>query len=97
MGKRVRTKKETLVRASKINITAKDLKDVKTVTEEIVLSDLIVKECGSSNEIYTNDFPGAHVRQNELKSLSDNEMTSDVIINVAQQMMAKHHPWLKGL
>ena len=97
MGKRVRTKKETLVRASKINITAKDLKDVKTITEEIVLGDLIVKECGSSKEIYTNDFPDVHVAQSELKSLLDNEMTSDVIINVAQQMMVKQHPWLEGL
>ena len=55
---------------------------------------LIVEECGSSIDIYTNDFLSVHVKQS--KSLSDNEMISDVIINVAQQMMARQHFWLKG-
>ena len=97
MGKRVGIKKETLVRASNIKITAKDSKDVKNITEEIVFDDLIVEKCGSSNAIYANDFPSAHITQSELKSLSDNEMISDVVINVAQKMMANRHPWLKGL
>ena len=83
LAKRVRIKKETLVRASNINITAKDLKDVKKITEEILFDDLIFEECGSGNEIYANDFPSVHITQSELKSLSDNEMISDVVINVA--------------
>ena len=94
MGKRVGIKKETLVRASYINITAKDPKNVKKITEEIVFDNLIVEKCGSSNEIYANDFPSVHIIQSELKSLSDNEMISDVVINVAQKMMAKRHRWL---
>ena len=97
MAKRVGIKKETLVRALNINITAKDSKHVKKITEQIVFDDLIVEKCGSSNEIYANDFPSVHFTQSELKSLSDNEMISDVVINVAQKMMAKGHPWLKGL
>ena len=97
MGKRVGIKKETLVRASNINITDKDSKDVKKITEEIVFDDLIVEKCGSSNEIHANDFTSVHITQSELKSLSDNEMISDVVINVAQKMMTKRHPWLKGL
>ena len=92
MAKRLGIKKEALVRALNINITAKDSKDVKKITEEIVFDDLIVEKCGSSNEIYSNDFPSVHFTQSELKSLSDNEMISDVVIN-----MAKGHPWLKGL
>ena len=95
MGKRVGINKETLVRASNINVTAKDLKDVKKITEEIVFDDLIVEECGSGNEIYA--IPSVHITQSELKSLSDNEMIFDVVINVAQKMMAKRYPWLKGL
>ena len=82
MEKRVGTKKETLVRASNRSITAKDSKDIKTITEEIVFDDFIVKEFGSSIDIYTNDFPGVHATQSKLKSLSDNEMISNVIINV---------------
>ena len=97
LAKRVGIKKKTLVRTSNINITAKDSKDVKKITEEIVFDDLIVEECGSGNEIYANDFPSVHITQSELKSLSDNEMISDVVIDVAQKMMAKRHPWLKGL
>ena len=97
LAKRVGIKKETLVRASNINITAKDSKDVKKITEEIVFDDLIVDECRSVKEIYANDFPNVHITQSELKSLSDNEMVSDVVIDVAQKMMAKRHPWLKGL
>ena len=58
---------------------------------------MIVEESGSGNEIYANDFPSVHITQSELKSLSDNEMISDVVINVAQKMMAKRHPCLKGL
>ena len=97
LAKRVGIKKKTLVRTSNINITAKDSKDVKKITEEIVFDDLIVEECGSGNEIYANDFPSVYITQSELKSLSDNEMISDVVIDVAQKMMAKRHPWLKGL
>ena len=97
LAKRVGIKKETLVRASNINITAKNSKDVKKITEDIVFDDLIVEECGSGNEIYANDFPSLHITQSELKSLSNNEMISDVVINVAQKMMAKWHPCLKGL
>ena len=37
------------------------------------------------------------IRQSELKSFSDNEMISDVAIDVAQKMMEKQHPRLKGL
>ena len=96
MEKRVGTKKETLVRASNRSITAKDSKDIKTITEEIAFGDFIVKEFGSSIDIYTNDFPGVHATQSELKTLSDNEMISNVIINVDQQMMARQHLWLKG-
>ena len=62
-----------------------------------MFDDLIVEECGSGNEIYANDFPSLHITQSELKSLLDNEMISDVVINVAEKMMAKQHPWLKGL
>ena len=84
-------KKKTLVRASNINTTAKDPKDVKKITKEIVFDDLTVEERGSSNEIYTNDFSNVHVTQNELRSLSDNEMIPDVAINMAQQMMVRWH------
>ena len=70
MVKRFGTKKETLVRASKINITAKGSKDVKTTTDKIVFDDLIVDQCGSSNEIYANNFLSVHVTQSDLKSLS---------------------------
>ena len=37
------------------------------------------------------------IRQSELKSFSDNEMISDVAIDVAQKMMEKQPPRLKGL
>ena len=85
MGGRAGSKKETLVRASNVNITTKDSKDVKIIeeiTEEIVFDDLIAEKCGSNNEKDTNDFPDVHVTERELRSLSDNEMISNVIINV---------------
>ena len=63
LAKRVGIKKETLVRASNINITAKNSKDVKKITEEILFDDLIVEECVSGNEIYANDFPSVHITQ----------------------------------
>ena len=47
-----------------------------------MFDDLIVEKCGSNNEKYTNDFPNVHVTERELKSLLDNEMVSNVIINV---------------
>ena len=72
---RAGSKKETLVRASNVKI-------IEEITEEIVFDDLIVEKCGSNNEKYTNDFPNVHVTERELKSLLDNEMVSNVIINV---------------
>ena len=53
-----------------------------------MFDDLTVEECGSSNEIDANHFPSIHITQSELKSLSDNEMIYDVVINVAQKMIA---------
>lgn len=54
--------------------------------------DSIVQECESSNGIYANAYYTKWI-----KSLSDNEMISDVVINVTQKMMARWHPWLKSL
>ena len=46
--------------------------------------------------MHANDFPSVYITQSELKSLSDNEMISDVVINVAQKMMTKRHPLAKS-
>ena len=33
-----------------------------------IVDNLIVEKCGSSNEVYANDFPSVHITQSELKT-----------------------------
>ena len=73
------------------------MKDVKKITEEVTFDNLIVEDCGSIDEIDANNFPSIHIMHSELRSLSDNEMIPDVVINMAQKMMGMQHHWLKSL